>query len=48
MQIYARILNSKISSDMNVLAEKLKDAETKFFGKFGKGLRTSCLIQAIM
>jgi site-specific recombinase XerD len=29
-QIYARILNSKISSDMDVLAEKLKDTETKF------------------
>jgi site-specific recombinase XerD len=29
-QIYARIVNSKISSDMDVLAEKLKDTETKF------------------
>jgi integrase len=29
-QIYARILNSKISSDMDVLAEKLKDTEMKF------------------
>jgi site-specific recombinase XerD len=29
-QIYARILNSKISSDMDALAEKLKDLETTF------------------
>jgi site-specific recombinase XerC len=36
-QIYARILNSKISSDMDVLAEKLKDMETKFAGNLGKG-----------
>jgi site-specific recombinase XerD len=29
-QIYARILNSKISNDMDVLAEKLKDMGTKY------------------
>jgi site-specific recombinase XerD len=33
-QIYARVLNSKISSDMDMLAEKLSGMETKFSVNF--------------
>ena len=34
-QIYARILNSKISSDMDMLEENLKNMKTKFTGNLG-------------
>jgi integrase len=33
-QIYARILNSKISSDMEMLAEKLQDMDVKYAVNF--------------
>jgi hypothetical protein len=33
-QIYAKVLNGKISSDMDMLAEKLGGMETKFAANY--------------